>query len=161
MSIYHLAPTNVNNPIVIRPTVEQQHLTKCKVSEYKDLIAKQLEMTGECWVYKDKYTLHKKHEQINSRKRKAQQSDDIDSGSDQLDPSDTEECTYYGKTNLPNICILILITFFFVFKLVFHRTTESTLFSGKFGSNAIAKPGMKKRKFKLLMMKMMNMMKMA
>ena len=91
MSNQHLAATNVHNPMVLRPTVGQERLTKCRVDVYKDLIAKQPEVTGECWVYKDKYTLNKKHEQINNRKRKAPQSDTVDNESDQLDASDTEE----------------------------------------------------------------------
>ncbi|KAG2205073.1 hypothetical protein INT45_000311, partial [Circinella minor] len=90
MSNHHLTATNVHNPMVIRPTAEQQRLTKFRADVYKDLIAKQPEVTGECWVYKDKYTLDKKHEHIISRKRKAQQSDDIDCESDQLRASDTE-----------------------------------------------------------------------
>ncbi|KAG2217105.1 hypothetical protein INT45_006671 [Circinella minor] len=91
MSNQHLTPINVQNPIVISPTAEQQRLTKCGVNVYKERIAKQPAVTGECWVYKHKYTLNKKHEQINNRKRKALQSDTVDNESDQLDPSDTED----------------------------------------------------------------------
>ena len=99
---------------------------KCKVDDYKDLITKQPKIRGECWVYKDKYTAAKKHQQINNHKRKAEETDTVNNEFDQLDPSDTEERNYHNKylfsRKIRYISILMILYSIAVFKLIFRPT---------------------------------------
>lgn len=149
--------------MVIRPNEQQPRLTKCKVSDYQDLIAKQTEITGECWVYKDKYTVAKKHQQISNRKRKAQETDTGDIEFDQLDPGNTEECNYYNKQLFPPKVKYQYINILFCpsFKLLFHLIARNVLLSGRFATSATVRLERKKSS-KLLMMNLVtNMMRMV
>ena len=64
-------------PTILFRGTSQARLTECSVQNYKEVIKQQQQLTGESWVYKDKYSIKKKHNQLTSRKEKNPQGQEV------------------------------------------------------------------------------------
>lgn len=71
------ALTTSPNPTILRQGTGQIRLTECSVHNYKELIKQQQQLTGESWVYKDKYTIQKKHDQLMYRHERDSQGHEV------------------------------------------------------------------------------------
>lgn len=69
--------TSSPNPTVLHQETAQARLTQCSVHNYKEVIKQQQQLTGESWVYKDKYTIQKKHNQLMHKNERSSQGHEV------------------------------------------------------------------------------------
>lgn len=77
MSINEANLTTTPNPTILRQGTGQVRLTECSVHNYTEVIDQQPQSTGEYWIYKDTYTIKKKHDQLMYRNERNSQGQEV------------------------------------------------------------------------------------